>query len=146
MTVLLNSVRILSLLNLNLDISLFYFHVINQSAALRQWNSGFRQITEVSKVEPSWYLMGDRLGIPGAVAFLPTHSAKRGQYGKKPWTITNNTDTWPSVPSSSRTTTRDSKGIGSGAECAKNVWVWTGCHWNLMIGIYHVSVVGVILL
>ena len=43
----------------------------------------------------------------------------------------------PSVPSSSGTTVSSSGRLGERAEGAKNLWVRTGCHWNLKIGTYN---------
>jgi exonuclease III len=45
---------------------------------------------------------------------------------------------WPSVPSSSGTTSiNGSRRTGKGAEGAKNLWVRTGCHWNIKIGTFN---------
>ena len=80
--------------------------------------------------------MGDHLGIPGAVDFSSIHSARHGYYGKNPWTMTDNINTQPSVPSNSRGTTHGSGRTGNGAEDAKNLWVWTHRHLNLRNGTY----------
>ena len=44
---------------------------------------------------------------------------------------------WPSIPSSSGVHVYGSGSVKKGAESAKNLWVRTGCHWDLNIWTYN---------
>lgn len=48
-------------------------------------------------------------------------------------TFTDTNNPRLSVPSSSEAPTQGSEKDGNRAEGAENLWVWTGCHWNMKI-------------
>ena len=67
---------------------------------------------------------------------LANPQAKCGEYGKNLY-MKEQQNRRPSVPSSSGVHVYGSGSVNKGAEGAKNLWVWTGCHWDLNICTYN---------